>query len=85
LTVDDDDQRSVLLRAVKGDKAVELRIFVSAVRNLIVMAGQATGLSPGDMAVRLYRHRDTIVPGGISKKKALDKTRRHPVIYRLSG
>lgn len=56
--------RALRLRAQDGDKELNLRIFVSAERNLIVIGGEARGLSAGDVAVRLYRHRDTILPGG---------------------
>jgi hypothetical protein len=63
LTVDA-QPRGIRLTAVHGAKKLDLNIFVSAVRNLIVFDGEAKGLEPGDVAVRLYRHRDTIVPGG---------------------
>lgn len=56
--------REVVLTAASGAKRIELRAFVSAVRNLIVVRGSATGLEAGDVAVRLWRHRDTILPGG---------------------
>ena len=51
------------LAAIANGKKLELRIFVSAVRNLIVVSGEGTGLEDGDLEVRLYRHQDTIVPG----------------------
>ena len=54
----------VRLKATRGEKQLDLRVFVSATRNLIVLGGTARGLSGGDVAVRLCRHRDTIVPGG---------------------
>ena len=52
------------LTAEHGAKKLRLRIFVSATRNVIVMDGEAAGLAPGDVAFRLWRHQDTIVPGG---------------------
>ncbi|MBL7649309.1 MAG: hypothetical protein JNK74_24285 [Candidatus Hydrogenedentes bacterium] len=52
------------LTAEHGAKKLRLRIFVSATRNVIVMEGEAAGLSPGDVSFRLWRHQDTIVPGG---------------------
>lgn len=52
------------LTATANGKKLELQIFVSAVRNLIVVSGEGTGLEDGDFEVRLYRHQDTIVPGG---------------------
>jgi hypothetical protein len=52
------------LTAEHGAKRLRLRIFVSAVRNVIVLRGEASGLAPGDVAFRLWRHQDTIVPGG---------------------
>jgi len=64
LTVDRSDARSIRLKATQGSKTLDLRAFVSSERNLIVIGGTATGLAEGDFAVRLYRHRDTIVPGG---------------------
>ena len=63
LTVDQ-QPRQICLSAVNGAKKLTLRIFVSAVRNVIVLTGEETALEDGDVAVRLYRHRDTIVPGG---------------------
>ncbi|MCC6488485.1 MAG: hypothetical protein IT364_13390, partial [Candidatus Hydrogenedentes bacterium] len=56
--------RSITLHAKNGAKDLDLRIFVSAVRNLIVLSGEGHGLEKGDVAIRLYRHRDTILPGG---------------------
>ncbi|MCX5758497.1 MAG: hypothetical protein NTU83_08335 [Candidatus Hydrogenedentes bacterium] len=55
---------AVSLHAVRGTKRLDLRIFVSAVRNVISIAGTASGLEPDDFTLRVYRHRDTIVPGG---------------------
>jgi hypothetical protein len=52
------------LTAEHGAKKLRLRIFVSATRNVIVMEGEASGLVAGDVAFRLWRHQDTIVPGG---------------------
>ena len=63
LTVDQ-KQEEIHLHAKDGAKEVTARIFVSAIRNLIVIRGHAVNLAAGDLALRLYRHRDTIVPGG---------------------
>ncbi len=63
LTVDQ-QPRQTCLSAANGAKKLTLRVFVSAVRNVIVMTGEGTALEDGDVAIRLYRHRDTIVPGG---------------------
>ena len=52
------------LTAEHGEKKLRLHLFVSAVRNIIVLRGEASGLAPADMAFRLWRHQDTIVPGG---------------------
>lgn len=52
------------LLATRDDKELRLKIFVSAVRNVIVVQGTARGLAPGDVQIRLWRHQDTIVPGG---------------------
>lgn len=52
------------LIASHGSKDLRLTVFVSAVRNVIVMQGNARGLATGDVAFRLWRHQDTIVPGG---------------------
>ncbi len=54
----------ITLTATRGEKELVLRLFVSSVRNLIVFRGHARGLQSGDVAIRLWRHRDTIVPGG---------------------
>lgn len=63
LTVDRSRKYELALRAANGAKALDLRVYVSAVRNLIVMEVHSRGLAAGDVAVRLYRHRDTILPG----------------------
>ncbi len=60
----DPQPRQISLTAENGAKRLTLRMFVSAVRNLIVISGEGTALEDGDVAIRLYRHRDTIVPGG---------------------
>ncbi len=60
----DAQARQIRLTATNGPKKLELRLFVSAVRNLIVITGEGTALEDGDVLIRLYRHRDTIVPGG---------------------
>ena len=59
----DQNPRSIHLTATKGTKKLDLRMYVSAVRNVIVLTGEGVGLEAGDMALRLYRHRDTILPG----------------------
>jgi hypothetical protein len=61
--VDRERKYELGLKATNGSKTLALRIFVSALRNLIVMEGRSEGLAAGDVAVRLYRHRDTILPG----------------------
>lgn len=63
LAVEEGENETTLVATREG-KELRLRIFVSAVRNLIVLRGHATGLAPGDVAFRLWRHQDTIVPGG---------------------
>jgi len=83
LLVKKDGARALRLLAREGDKRCNLRIFVSARRNLIVMGGEAHGLTAGDVAIRLYRHRDTIVPGGKEEEGArkctqLPETRTFP-------
>ena len=57
-------KNEAVLVASAGVKQLRLRIFVSSVRNLIAMRGHAQGLEPGDVAIRLWRHCDTIEPGG---------------------
>jgi hypothetical protein len=64
LTVDRNRHDELALKASNGPKTLELRIFVSALRNLIVIEARSQGLAASDVAVRLYRHRDTIEPGG---------------------
>ncbi len=56
--------RQIQLTASNGAKQLKVRIFVSAVRNIIIMKGEGAALDKGDVKVRLYRHRDTILPGG---------------------
>jgi hypothetical protein len=64
-TVDAVDRDDCVELTFRNDaKSLHVRIFVSAVRNLIVLDCQSSGLVQGDVAVRAYRHRDTIVPGG---------------------
>ena len=58
------NSREMRVTAARGEKKIEMRLFVSAIRNLIVIDGEAKGIEKGDFVVRLYRHRDTIVPGG---------------------
>jgi hypothetical protein len=60
----DHQPRRIVLSAAKGEKSLRLSLFVSAVRNLIVMEGEGMGLAEADISIRLYRHRDTILPGG---------------------
>ena len=72
-----------ILTATNGEKRLYLRVFVSSVRNLIVVRGQGRALEPGDVAIRLWRHRDTIEPGGdlhptISGDKSPDDFERLP-------
>ncbi|HPA45382.1 MAG TPA: hypothetical protein PLG59_04665 [bacterium] len=72
----DHGKHDLQIHAIRGNKEIHLKIFVSSVRNLIVIEGSGTGLERGDMSVRLYRHRDTIVPGG----------ERHPTLSgKISG
>ena len=58
------DKRHFQLHGQHGEKKLDLRISVSAVENVIVLDGTAQGLDAGDVSIRVYRHRDTIVPGG---------------------
>ena len=55
---------SIALVAEKGDKRLTATLFVSSVRNAIVIMGEGRNLREGDVSVRVYRHRDTILPGG---------------------
>ena len=64
LSLDMKNRGETTLVAARGEKELTLRVFVSSVRNLIVVRGQARSLEPGDVALRLWRHRDTILPGG---------------------
>ncbi len=64
LTVDRQEPRAIRLHAERGEKQLDLRIYVSSVRNLIVISGEGKGLADDDVMIRLYRHHDTIVPGG---------------------
>ena len=68
------EPHQIRLSATNNAKRLQLRLFVSAVRNLIVISGQGVGLEEGEVAVRLYRHRDTIVPGGELHPTLGDKT-----------
>ncbi len=52
------------LQAQNGNKELTLKVYVHAVRNLIILDGEAKGLDKGDLWVRVYRHWDTITPGG---------------------
>lgn len=47
-----------------GGKKLMVEVWVSLVRSLVVIELAADGLAAGDFWVRVYRHRDTIVPGG---------------------
>jgi Glycosyl hydrolase family 95 catalytic domain/Glycoside hydrolase family 95, C-terminal domain len=63
LSLEEGEAETTLI-AANGDKKLTLRVFVSSLRNLIVIRGHARDLEPGDMSIRLWRHRDTILPGG---------------------
>jgi len=45
------------------DKSLRATIWVALGRALAVVEVEAEGLEPGDFWVRVYRHRDTILPG----------------------
>lgn len=57
--------KSLVLHARQGERSLRIKIFVSASRNVIVLDGLASNLEPGDLSVRLYRHRDSILPGDL--------------------
>ena len=51
--------------SVEGEgKTLRARVWVALARALVIVELEADGLEPGDLWVRVYRHRDTIVPGG---------------------
>jgi hypothetical protein len=52
------------LLAENGNKKIVLKMYVHAMQNLIILEGNGTGLDKGDFWVRIYRHWDTIKPGG---------------------
>ncbi len=73
----DQTPRDLRVEASCGAKQIRLRLYVSAVRNLIVIEAESIGLQPGDVTLRVYRHRDTIVPGGELHPTLGDKNSPH--------
>ena len=57
------DGRDAVLDIRGGGKSLTVRITVMIDRRLLVLDCAADGLRPGDLAVRVYRHADTILPG----------------------
>ncbi|MGA2501935.1 MAG: hypothetical protein ABSH20_29690, partial [Tepidisphaeraceae bacterium] len=61
--VEPDGIQAVRLTAAGHGKELVARICVAADRSLVIVQCQAKGLRGDDLWVRIYRHRDTIVPG----------------------
>lgn len=57
------DDGSVRLSVAGGGKRLEARLYVSLTRPLVFAALESAGLLPEDLHIRVYRHRDTILPG----------------------
>ena len=55
--------QSVSLVVQGKERQMTARLWVAALRPLVIVEIQAEGLAPPDLWVRLYRHWDTIVPG----------------------
>lgn len=53
ISVNRDGDRAIQIRAMRDNKRLNLRIFVSAVRNLIVISGTVENLEQGDWSIRL--------------------------------
>ena len=54
---------SAQLLITGSHKSLNINIWVALMQSLIVLEFTSEGLEPDDLWVRLYRHRDTILPG----------------------
>lgn len=59
------EEHGIRLHAQQGTRMLDLHLFVCATRNLIVLDGKGSGLEKGDFSIGLFRHQDTIIPGGV--------------------
>jgi len=57
------DERGVRLVVEGAGRRLLVVAWVSLVRRLVVMECEAEKLAPRDFSVRVYRHRDTVLPG----------------------
>ncbi|HDS74012.1 MAG TPA: hypothetical protein ENN56_00585, partial [Firmicutes bacterium] len=64
-TVEKIDEQSVRLRAVGPGKILSVHIRVLLSERIVLLDCDASGLHGHDMAVRVWRHRDTIEPGAL--------------------
>jgi len=55
-------------------KSLRALIWVALARPLVVVELETEGLAAGDFWLRVYRHRDTIVPGGVLNPSLGDRT-----------
>jgi hypothetical protein len=58
-----DANRAIRLLIEGKDKRLSAIIWVALARPLVVLEFQSEGLEPNEFWVRVYRHRDTILPG----------------------
>ncbi|MBM3241374.1 hypothetical protein FJZ31_34265 [Candidatus Poribacteria bacterium] len=62
-SIESDANRAIRLLIEGRDKRLSAIVWVALARPLIVLEFQAEGLERNDFWVRVYRHRDTILPG----------------------
>ena len=55
--------RDAVLEVRGGGKSLSVRVTVMVDRRLVLLDCTTEALQPGDLAVRVYRHTDTILPG----------------------
>ncbi len=58
-----EDRQGVRLLIEGNGKRLAAHVWVAVARPLVVVEFEAEGLAPQDLWLRVYRHRDTIVPG----------------------
>jgi len=57
------DERGLRLVVEGSGKRLAVRVWVMLTRRLVVIESTPDRIEPGDLSVRVFRHRDTILPG----------------------
>jgi len=82
-----DEDQTVRLVMKGRDRVVTARVWVPLLRPMVVIEVETDGLSPPDFWLRVYRHWDTILPGGptLTGPKSGEDFERLPSPRALSG